>query len=116
MKNKEKFITYCKGKIRNLGEVTYTNSLDEKVTLPVIIKADIREFSNVKVLLPEEDEGLLVVNRNNRVVIDTPMISPIEYASRMQFTYIDEDFYSEILDLWDEYDMEEMMDDYEDEA
>lgn len=113
MDYKKVFMDYCKGKIKTLGEATYIDTFGEEVTYPIIMEADIREFSNLRVLLPgEEDDILLAIDENNQIKINSPMLNAIGYAGRMEFKTIDRDFYNDILEWWDDCYMDEIVENY----
>ena len=107
-KQKEIFIDYCKNKIEDLKKVTYSNLDNETETKKVLMEAEgVRQFKNVKIVTDED--GLFKVIQNNKLVIDTLMIDPIIYAARMEFNKIDKDFYNELIELWNDYGMDELI-------
>lgn len=100
--HKEKFIKYCKGKIKDISECMTIDGTNYEV----IMHSDgVRQFSDVRVIRPleEYDEGtFIVINSKNKIVINTNMIDYIWYATRMEFDEIDTDFYNEILEYWED--------------
>ena len=112
MDYKKKFINYCKGKIKDLGAVEYDSPSfeDEVEVAKVLMTADwLRGVKNARILDPGEDECLKVLNKKGEIVYDTPMLSPVTYAARLEFNAIDPDFYADILDWWDDICMDELM-------
>jgi hypothetical protein len=111
MTNKEKFIEYCKGRIVELGEVNTPDQIfeDEGITYRVIMTADsIQDFTDVKIVTKYGVDNFLVV-KDNKVVINTPMVDPIWYTSLLEFKEIDPSWYDAVLRCWDEIDMDEWM-------
>lgn len=109
MTKKEKFIKYCEGRIRDLDLVTYTDIFGEETTAQIIMEADIREYNNLYVITPldTDSENLIAIDKDGVVKIDTPMISPIYYATRMEFKTIETEFYNSLLEWWDDLELEE---------
>ena len=115
MDYKKKFKDYCKGKIKELEVAPYIDPVwkEEEMRQVLMTAEGIREFSNVRILDPNEDECLLVIDENDKVVINTPMINPIIYALRMEFNAIDTEFYNDILEYWDNINADEIIEDEE---
>lgn len=95
---------YCKDKLADLGTVTLYNDEGEGYTYRVAMTAEgIREYDNVRVIVGDDTEDyLVVIDNDNNIVINSPMLDPIGYASRMEFKQIDTDFYNMMLEYWDE--------------
>ena len=102
------FKNYCKDKLADLGHITLHRE-GEECTYKVVMTAEgIREFENVRVIIGDDTEDyFVVIDSNDNIVINTPMISPIGYASEMLFKYIDTEFYNDILKYWDDLQMDE---------
>jgi hypothetical protein len=114
MNNKLKFQNYCKGKIKDLGRITaYSNYLCDIDDASVMLLTDeLRGHKNLKIIIRDDYEvddsnGLVAVNSDNEVVIDTPMVSLLWYTAEMEFTAIDTKFYNEIISDWDDIEMDE---------
>lgn len=111
---REKFVEYCKGKIKDdLGVVVLEKEHDndeeeeeERVYEVLMLSDGIREFENVKILNNEEIDGLLAVDENDNIVIDSPMLDVIHYALRMEFSFILKDIYNDILENVEDLDEE----------
>lgn len=113
---KQLFKDYCKDKIKDLGEtLVYNEVWEEEQAYRVIMTAEgIREYTNVRVVMNEDTEDyLVVIDSDNKIVINTPMIDPIGYAGRMEFKEIDTQFYNDILTYWDDMDMDTYMEDWQ---
>ena len=110
MNYKETFKNYCKDKIKNLGKATIVDDFGDKQNLKVVMLADeIREFRNLRVLNDNENGNLLAINEKNKVVIDTCMLDIVAYALRLEFSAIDKSFYNEIIEYWEENNLDEYM-------
>lgn len=111
---KQKFIDYCKGKVKDLGETrVYNNNIEEDQVYKVLMFSEgLREYENVRIVTHDDaGENLIVIDENNNIVIDTPMIDQIGYASEMLFKYIDTEFYNGILKYWDDLQMDDYFED-----
>lgn len=127
---KDTFIDYCKDKVKDLGTIEVKNAdydeedLDDQeyISANVLMTADgIRQFSNVKVIAREgsEDddwEQLVVADKDNNIVIESPMIDVVWYATRMEFTEIDKAFYNNILEYWEDGNYDEYFEDLKEES
>lgn len=110
MNYKENFMNYCKDKIKNLGKAKIVDESGNKRTLSIIMLSDgIREFKDLKILNDEEDGNLLAIDKENKVVINSCMIDVLGYALRLEFSAIDENFYNEIIENWEENNLDEYM-------
>lgn len=110
---REKFVEYCKGKVKDdLGVVVlkkeYGNEEEEeeRVCEVLMLSDGIREFENVKILNNDEIDGLLAVDENDNIVIDSPMLDVINYALRMEFSFILKDIYNDIIENVEDLDEE----------
>lgn len=124
---KQKFIDYCKDKlVDSLGTVEVetddwdSEEADAKKTVSVNVVAtqEIRDFGDCKILDDEDlfekldnDSGNLGFVKADGEFVITPMITSYGLMGRLQFDKITKDFYSWILDSWDEIYMDEYMDD-----
>lgn len=109
---KQKFIDYCSDKLEEMGNI----EIDEMIYKKIMHSEGIRQFNDVYVIANFEDESeradyFKVIDNTNTLVINTPMIDHNYYASTLQFDKIDKEFYNNILKYWDDYNMEEMMQD-----
>lgn len=109
---KEKFISYCKGKVKDLG-TEYTQYFDRKGNIKVVLLQEIRDYGNCKVLDPDDcmeildiDTDALVFISGKGELIATPMITTDLLASRLEFDSIDKKFYNNILKYWEDMGME----------
>lgn len=111
---KKKFIEFCKDKIKDLGDVEiYDETLEENVQYHIIMHTEgIREFNDLYIIANFDDyenENLIAINNENKIVINTPMMDCNGYASTMQFDKIDKKFYDQLMDYWDDIYMDEMI-------
>lgn len=101
------FKNYCKDKLMDLGHITLNREGEERTYKVVMTAEGIREFENVRVIIGDDTEDyFVVIDSNDNIVINTPMIDPIEYAGHMEFKQIDPTFYNETLTYWDDMDMD----------
>ena len=109
---KQQFISYCEGKVKDLGEVTaiYTwgesalkfdvyleyNSLELKnIDEPITVK-------NAKLVVTDDISGVCGIVENNKIIVETGEdYSPDDIALEMRFDKIDTKLYKDILDNWD---------------
>lgn len=119
---KKIFQNYCKDRITNLGKVELPDAIweDEMNTWDIVMTADtIREFSDLRIInnieLNEED-NLIAIDKDNKIVFNTPMLTSIGYAARMEFDKIDEKYYDNLMKYWDDINFEEWMEGYVDES
>lgn len=111
-KMKQMYMNYCKGKIKDLGEITlYNPHWEEYETYRVIMTAEgLREHANVKIIMNENTEdNLVVIDSDNRIVINTPMAGPTDYSAHLEFNSIDRQFYENVINYWDDENMDEFM-------
>lgn len=102
--SKEQFISYCEGKVKNLGTIEL-----ESETIRVAFIQEIRDYGTCKVLnsedtmdkLDTDGENLEFITENGKY-ISTPMINPITLVGRLEFTEIAKDFYESVLEYWDD--------------
>lgn len=110
---KQKFIDYCKDKIKDLGDIEiYDETAEENVQYHKIMHTEgIREFNDLYIVanFEEYDENLKAINSENKMVIDTPMIDCNGYAATMQFDEIDQEYYHTLLEYWNDLYMDEMI-------
>ena len=116
---KKIFQDYCKDRITDLGKIELPDAIweDEMNTWDIVMTADaIREFSDLRIInnieLNEED-NLVAIDKDNKIVFNTPMLTSIGYAARMEFDKIDEKYYDNLMKYWDDIDMEEIMEIYD---
>lgn len=114
---KQKFIEFCKDKIKDLGDIEiYDETAEENVQYHKIMHTEgIREFNDLYIVanFEEYDENLKAINNENKMVIDTPMIDCNGYAATMQFDEIDQEYYHTLLEYWNDLYMDEIIDDEE---
>lgn len=102
------FKNYCKDKLADLGHITLHREGEERTYRVVMTAEGIREYSDVRVIIGDDTEDyFVVIDSNDNIVINTPMIDPIGYAGHMEFKQIDPTFYNEILTYWDDFNMDE---------
>lgn len=111
---KQKFIDYCKDKIEDLGDVEiYDEDYEENIQYHKLMHTEgIREFNDLYIIANFDDyenENLIAINNENKIVINTPMIDCNGYAGTMQFDKIDKKFYDQLMDYWDDIYMDEMI-------
>ena len=111
---KQKFIDYCKDKIEDLGDVEiYNEDYEENIQYHKLMHTEgIREFEDLYIVADfdnYENENLIAINDENKIVINTPMIDCNGYAGTMQFDKIDKKFYDQLMDYWDDIYMDEMI-------
>lgn len=109
---KQKFIDYCKDKIEDLGDVEiYDEDYEENIQYHKLMHTEgIREFEDLYIIADfdnYENENLIAINNENKIVINTPMIDCNGYAGTMQFDKIDKKFYDQLMDYWDDLYMDE---------
>lgn len=105
---KQKFIEFCKDKIEDLGDI----EIDEQQYHKLMHTEGIREFEDLYIVADldnYENENLIAINNENKIVINTPMIDCNGYAGTMQFDKIDKKFYDQLMDFWDDIYMDEMI-------
>lgn len=103
--NKESFIAYAKPRIKELNTIEYD---DEDCEL--LMQGDIREFTDCNIIRLEDDPETFAWIDKNGEYHSTPMYTPHQYAADMFFNFISQDYYNEILEYWDDLDMDEIMD------
>lgn len=111
---KQKFIDYCKDKIEDLGDVEiYDEDYEENIQYHKLMHTEgIREFEDLYIIADfdnYENENLIAINNENKIVINTPMIDCNGYAGTMQFDKIDKKFYDQLMDYWDDLYMDEII-------
>lgn len=107
---KQKFIDYCKGKVKDLGETrAYEDGIEDAQMYRVVAVAEqLREFSNVRIVANEDTgDWLTAIDENNNIVICTPMLDELGYLSMLEFKYIDTEAYNDILEHWDDLQMDD---------
>ena len=117
---KKVFQDYCKDRITDLGKIELPDQIwgeEEMNTWDIVMTADaIREFSDLRIInnieLNEED-NLIAIDKDNKIVFNTPMLTSIGYAARMEFDKIDKEYYDNIMKYWDDINMEETMEIYD---
>lgn len=109
-KYKRVFIKYCKDKIKDLGTVEVDKWHDgDYEDFRVVMIGNIRDKGECKVYVDDDEpEGFSFVGEDGTPYW-TPMIETPYYAGRMEFTAISRDFYNEILEYWDDLDMDEVI-------
>lgn len=116
---KKIFQDYCKDRITNLGKIELPDAIweDEMNTWDIVMTADaIREFSDLRIINNielNEDDNLIAIDKDNNIVFNTPMLTSIGYAARMEFDKIDKEYYDNLMKYWDNIDMEEIMEIYD---
>jgi hypothetical protein len=111
---KERFMTYCEGKIKDLG-TTRVEYYDRKVDVKIAFIQDIRNFGTCKVLDPTDCFELLDVEdafcflKPDGTFTATPMTSADIVLARLEFDEIDQVFYDDTLKHWDDLDMDGTM-------
>ena len=104
------FKNYCKDKLADLGHITLQREGEERTYRVVMAAEGIREFNNVRVIIGDDTEDyFVVIDSNDNIVINTPLIDPLEHAGHMEFKQIDPTFYNDILKYWDDLQMDEYM-------
>ena len=112
---KQEFIDYCSDKIEDLGEVTITDEWGDEVTYPVALIGDIRDLTNVKFILDDENPDVLkAVNENGELVLNTPMYTLDAYTAEMRFSAISQSFYDDMITYWDDMSMDWLVDEVRD--
>lgn len=106
---KQSFIDYCKDKIKDLGEVEINGD-----TYKVIMHTPaIRQFEDLRVITQLDagtDEDLMCIDKNNNIVIDTPMMDYNSYAATKLFDKIDKEYYDLVIKYWNDIDMDSYTD------
>ena len=119
---REQFEDYCKDKVRKLGSMKCHFSYDKDIEIDeddfdnyqIIMQGDIRDCGKVNVVMLKEDadDSFICADiESGEIVIETSMITPVEYAARMEFSAIDEGFYNDILKYWEDMDMDLLIED-----
>lgn len=112
---KQEFIDYCSDKIEDLGEVTITDEWGDEVTYPVALIGDIRDLTNVKFILDDENPDVLkAVDENGELVLNTPMYTLDAYTAEMRFSAISQSFYDDMITYWDDMSMDWLVDEVRD--
>ena len=107
---KQKFIDFCSDKIEDLGDVM----IDETPYHVIMHTEGIREFTDLRIIADLDNyefENLVAINEDDKIVINTPMIDFNEYAATMQFDVIDEKFYNNLMNNWEDLNMNERISD-----
>ena len=101
---KEQFISYCEGKVKDLGTIEV-----ESEDIRVAFIQEIRNYGTCKVLNSEDTMDKLDTNGENLEFIteegkyiSTPMINSITLVGRLEFTEIAKDFYESVLAYWND--------------
>lgn len=118
VKAKNKFILYCKDKLVNTEFYHWINEDEIKTKSPIIMRlSELRIFGSTLILNDYRvcEDGLVfipesIIKENpNREPLNTQMITPDYLASCLDFEYISRDFFYEILENWDELQMNELV-------
>ena len=110
---RQKFEDYCKDKIEDLGTVTlYFDEDDDdpysSLYNVILHSPQIREYTDVRVVIDIDysEELFRVIDKDNKMVIETLMIDPLYYTLRCEFDKIDKDWYNLILDNWEQFEID----------
>ena len=106
---KQSFIDYCKDKIKDLGEV----EIDGNTYKVIMHTPAIRQFNDIRVITQldaDTDEDLICIDKDNNIVIDTPMMDYNSYAAAKLFDEIDEEYYDLVIKYWNDIDMDSYTD------
>lgn len=106
---KQTFIDYCKDKIKDLGEV----EIDGNTYKVIMHTPAIRQFNDIRVITQldaDTDEDLICIDKDNNIVIDTPMMDYNSYAAAKLFDEIDKEYYDLVIKYWNDIDMDSYTD------
>lgn len=106
---KQSFIDYCKDKIKDLGEV----EIDGNTYKVIMHTPAIRQFNDIRVITQldaDTDEDLICIDKDNNIVIDTPMMDYNSYAAAKLFDEIDKEYYNLVIKYWNDIDMDSYTD------
>jgi hypothetical protein len=113
---KQKFIDFCKDKVKDLGKLTTVSEDDptEQETYEILYTSkSYKQAQPLAYILNNEDEYLMVANEEGEVFINSPMCSPEEDILELDFDEISTNYYEYILDYWDDLDMDARIEDYQ---
>lgn len=114
-KYKQRFIDYCKDKVKDLGQVTNmseedieSNSLADNLNI-CLIEPEFRGDKDVRVL-SDDDGGCICVNQSGEIIFNGGAMWSIDaQAMDYTFTAIDTEFYNNLLEYWDELYLDDVM-------
>lgn len=108
----QEFEEYCKDKIKDLGIVTLIEDEEEHEYNVVMHTPELKGFKDLRVIADEDTDSLICIDKDNNVVIGTMNIDYTEYAAEMCFDKIDKNFYEEIIEYWDDLNMDAYVETY----
>ena len=114
-KYKQRFIDYCKDKVKDLGQVTNmseedieSNFLADNLNI-CLIEPEFRGDKDVRVL-SGDDGQCICVNQSGEVIFDGGAMWSVDaQAMDYTFTAIDTEFYNNLLEYWDELYLDDVM-------
>lgn len=112
IENKYKFTEFCKDKLSNLGTIKVQGK-----DIKIAFIQDIRDFGKCYVLDPDDTinkldsdgDSLEFVVDKDKSYVNTPMITTDILVSSLEFDKIDENFYNNIINYWEDLNMDENM-------
>lgn len=116
-KYKQQFIDYCKGRVKDLGEMAIALDEDDPTELDsfeiLYTSKMYKQSQPLAYILNNEDGYLMVANDEGEVFVNSPMSSPEVDIVELTFHEISTNFYEYILEYWDEQGMDDMMEEYQ---
>ena len=100
-KAKQKFIDFCKGKVKDLGTI----DAKDGNTYKILLTSDSYKQAQPEAYLTQDDDYLIVIDKSGEVVIKSVMDTIMTDVGELDFTAIDTELYNEILDNWEDYDL-----------
>ena len=98
---KQKFIDFCKGKVKDLGTI----DAKDGNTYKILLTSDSYKQAQPEAYLTQDDDYLIVIDKLGEVVINSDMDTIMTDVGELDFTAIDTELYNEILDNWEDYDL-----------
>lgn len=98
---KQKFIDFCKGKVKDLGTI----DAKDGNTYKILITSDSYKQAQPEAYLTQDGDNLIVIAKSGEVVINSDMDTIMTDVGELDFTAIDTELYNEILDNWEDYDL-----------
>lgn len=116
-KYKQQFIDYCKGRVKDLGEMAIALDEEDPTELDsfeiLYTSKMYKQSQPLAYILNNEDGYLMVASESGEVFINSPMSSPEVDIVELTFHEISTNFYEYILEYWDEQGMDDMMEEHQ---
>ena len=98
---KQKFIDFCKDKVKDLGTI----DANDGNTYKILLTSDSYKQAQPEAYLSQDEDYLIVIDKSGEVVINSNMGTIMTDVGELDFTAIDTELYNEILDNWEDYDL-----------